>query len=229
MILWLLFLSVLDRTFWPAKRHNGIVRLANRMVTALIGVRVRQHSLSGLDPQHNYIFCMNHMSILDTPVLVQSIPFFTRAFQDIRHFKIPVYGSLCRMLGQLPVEKGNSELNESSHQQALEMLRRGGCFAVFPEGHRSRDGRLAAFYPGAFRLAIESQVPLIPVVTRGLRNLCPAKEWRLRPGKVDVLFGEPIPTTGLGADDMEALSRRTFDAMNELLLTETPEVNGILR
>ena len=217
IIIWLVLFVLLDKTFLPAKRMNRLVRFANRWVTSMAGVRVAQHGLERLPPA-SYIFCLNHLSLLDTPVMVQSIPFFTRAFQDIRHFSFPVYGTFCKILGQLPVERGNKELNDRSYDQARQRLTKGHCFAVFPEGHRSRDGRLGEFYAGAFRLAIEAQVPVVPVVSRGLRNLCPAKDWRFRPGKVDVIFGEPISTVGMTEDDLERLAEITRQAMNDLLV-----------
>ena len=218
IIFWLVLFILLDRTVMPATRLDGLVRFANRLVSLLAGVRVTQHGRDNLAPGRSYVFCLNHVSLLDTPVMVQSIPFFTRAFQDVRHFSFPVYGTFCKMLGQLPVEKGNSELNERSYAEAMERLREGHCFAVFPEGHRSRDGRLGEFYDGAFRVAIEAQAPVVPVVSRGLRNLCPSKEWRFRPGKVDVIFGEPIATEGMGQGDLERLAGMTREAMNDLLV-----------
>ena len=215
---WLVLFVLLDKTFLPARRMDRLARFANRWVTSFAGVRVVQHGLDRLRAGQSYIFCLNHVSLLDTPVMVQSIPFFTRAFQDIRHFSFPVYGTFCKILGQLPVERGNAELNERSYAQARERIQQGHCFAVFPEGHRSRDGRLSEFYEGGFRLAIEAQVPVVPVVSRGLRNLCPAREWRFRPGKVDVIFGEAMPTTGMTGDDLGRLAEKTREAMNELLL-----------
>ncbi len=218
ILCWLVLFLLLDRTVMPATRMDGLARFANRVVSLLAGVRVKQHGLEHLAPGRSYIFCLNHVSLLDTPVMVQSIPFFTRAFQDVRHFSFPVYGTFCKMLGQLPVGRGNQELNDRSYAEAMERLGEGHCFAVFPEGHRSRDGRLGEFYDGAFRVAIDSQSPVVPVVSRGLRNLCPAQEWRFRPGKVDVIFGEPIPTEGMGEDDLERLARTTRQAMNDLLV-----------
>jgi 1-acyl-sn-glycerol-3-phosphate acyltransferase len=218
ILLWLALFFLLDKTFLPGPRMNRLVRFANRRITDLALIRVRRHGLERLDLRQSYVYCMNHVSMLDTPVLVQSIPHHARALQDHRHFRIPVYGAFCRMLGQLPINPRDKQANEASLQRALQLLHSGKSVAVFPEGHRTRDGRLAEFYPGAFRLAIEAQVPVLPVVTRGLRNLCPHKEWRFRPGRVDVLFGEPIPTAGLGPDDLQALSDRTFRAMNALLV-----------
>ena len=215
ILFWLGLFVLLDRTLLPASRMDRLVRFANRRVTDLAGLRVKRHGLQHLQEGCSYVFCLNHVSLLDTPVMVQSIPFFTRAFQDSRHFSIPVYGTFCKILGQLPVEQGNRELNDRSYSRAREMLQQGHSFAVFPEGHRARDGRLGEFYSGAFRLAQEAGVAVVPVVSRGLRNLCPAKEWRFRPGRVDVLFGEPIPTAG---KDLEQLAEQTREAMNELLL-----------
>ena len=150
------------------------------------------------------------------------LPFHTRAFQDIAHFRIPIYGGFVRTLGQLPVSRDDKELNARSYARAAELLRAGSCFAVFPEGHRTRDGKLGAFHQGAFRLAINAGVPVVPMGMRGLRNVCPAGDWRMRPGTVDVLFGEPLPTAGLGEADVADLTNRARAALNALLAAGAP-------
>lgn len=217
MLFWLPVFWLLDRTLLPGRRIDRLARWVCRVGTASVGIRVRQHGVEHIEPGQGYLVALNHVSLLDTPVLVQSVPFYARSFQDAAHFKIPVYGSFVRIMGQLPVDRQDKTLNQRSFADALEMLRQGQSFAVFPEGHRTRDGRLGPFYPGAFRLAIEAGVPVLPVCSRGLRNLCPAKEWRMRPGRVDVIYGEPIPTVGLTLDDAAELGQRTRAAMNALL------------
>ena len=134
---------------------------------------------------------------------------------NVAHFRIPGYGWFMRIVGQLPVDRKDKELTARSFEQALEMLRRGESFCVFPEGHRTRDGRLGRFYPGAFRLALSARVPIVPVAVRGLRNLCPPGEWRIRPGRVQVFFGRPIPVEGTEPEG--ELAARTWSAMNSLL------------
>jgi len=218
MVGWLGAFTLMDRLLLPGRKIDGLARLACRLGTRSVGIRVGIHGTDRFEPGQNYLIAFNHVSLLDTPVLVQSVPVYARTFQDRAHFRIPLYGRLVRVLGQVPVEKGNHRLNEAAHQEALDMLRRGHSFAVFPEGHRSRDGRLGMFYLGAFRLAIEAGVPVLPGVSRGLRNLCPAKEWRFRGGDVDVVYGAPIPTEALTLDDAGTLAARTRAAMNELLL-----------
>lgn len=219
MAAWLPVFRLLDKTVLPGDRIDELARFVCRIGTRSVGIRVRQHGLQRIEPGRSYLVCFNHVSLLDTPVLVQSLPIYARTFQEAAHFKIPLYGGFVRVMGQLPVDRHNKALNQRSYDQALRMLRAGGSFAIFPEGHRTRDGRLGPFYVGGFRLAIEAGVPVLPACSKGLRNLCPAKEWRFRPGRVDVIFGEPIPTDDLTLDDAQELADRTRTAMNELLTT----------
>jgi 1-acyl-sn-glycerol-3-phosphate acyltransferase len=218
MAAWLPLFRLLDRTLLPGDRIDELARFVCRTGTRSVGIQVRQHGMHQIEPGRSYLVCFNHVSLLDTPVLVQSLPIYARTFQEAAHFKIPLYGGFVRVMGQLPVDRHNKALNQRSYERALQMLRSGDSFAIFPEGHRTRDGRLGPFYKGGFRLAIEAGVPVLPVCSRGLRNLCPAKEWRFRPGRADVIFGEPIPTDGMTEDDAQELADRTRAAMNELLL-----------
>ena len=147
-------------------------------------------------------------------MVFQSIPYFHRSFQDEAHFKIPIYGGCIRVFGQVPVRRKDKAFNKIAFEKATEMIHGGDSFVVFPEGHRTRDGRLGPFYPGGFRLAKQAEVSVIPMAMKGLRNGCPAGDWRLRPGRVDVLFGEPIPHD---AGEPEELARLARAALNDLL------------
>jgi 1-acyl-sn-glycerol-3-phosphate acyltransferase len=214
---WLSLFVALDKTFMSGRRFDALGKFVCRRVTDLAGIRVRRHGLHHLQPGASYVFCINHVSLLDLFVVFQSIPYFHRSFQDVSHFKIPIYGGCIRVFGQVPVDRRNKELNRRSFARAVEMIHAGDSFVVFPEGHRTRDGRLRPFYRGAFRLAIDAQVPVVPMGMRGLRNVCPSGDWRIRPGTVDVLFGEPVPTTGLTHDDIDDFATRCRAALNALL------------
>jgi len=214
---WLSAFVLLDKTIMSGRRFDALGKFVCRRVTDLAGIKVRRHGLERLQPQASYVFCINHVSVLDLFLVFQSIPYFHRSFQDIAHFKVPIYGGCVRVFGQLPVQRGNRALNEQSFSRAVQMLQGGDSFVVFPEGHRTRDGRLGPFYPGAFRLAIRAGVPVVPMGLRGLRRVCPAGDWRIRPGTVDVLFGAPLPTGGLELDAVDALACRTRAALNDLL------------
>ena len=214
---WLTAFMVLDRTVLDGSRYDAFGKFVCRRVTGLAGIEVQRYGMDHLQPGASYIFCINHVSAFDLFVVFQSIPYFHRSFQDISHFKIPIYGGCIRVFGQIPVDRSDKELIKEAFARATRMLHSGDSFVVFPEGHRTRDGRLGAFYPGAFRLAVQAGVPLVPMGLHGLRNICPAGDWRTRPGRANVLFGEPIPTAGLGPDDVTALASRTRAALNELM------------
>jgi 1-acyl-sn-glycerol-3-phosphate acyltransferase len=212
--MWLSVFVVLDKTVISGRRFDGLGKFVCRRVTDLLRVRVKQHGLDQLDPKASYIFCISHVSLLDLFVVFQSIPFFHRSFQDESHFRLPVYGPTIRVFGQLPVSRKDKELNRRSFAQAVEMLHEGDSFVVFPEGHRTRDGRLGPFYPGAFRLAQQAGISVVPMALKGLRNICPAGDWRIRPGQVDVLFGRPIPPRDGDPSELAAEARA---ALNELM------------
>jgi 1-acyl-sn-glycerol-3-phosphate acyltransferase len=219
---WLGVFVALDKTLMSGRCFDRLGKFVGRRVTDLARVRVRQHGLERLKADGSYVFCINHVSLLDMFVVFQSIPFFHRSFQDAAHFKIPIYGGVIRVFGQLPVSRKDKELNRRSFAHACQMLQGGDSFVVFPEGHRSRDGRLGKFHLGGFRLAIEAGVPVVPMGLRGLRNICPAGDWRMRPGTVDVLFGDPIRTDGLGEADARELADRTRRALDDLLREGAP-------
>lgn len=214
---WLVLFRVLDATVMSGKRFDRLGKFVCRRVTGLAGIEVHPRGLERLDPDGAYVFCINHVSMIDLFVVFQSIPHFHRSFQHVSHFDIPVYGGCVKVFGQIPVDPKDKALNARSFDQAVAMIRGGDSFVVFPEGHRTRDGRLGPFYPGAFRLAIRAGVPVVPMALKGLRNVCPAGDWRVRPGRVDVLFGEPLSTDGLDVNDAEALSRKARAALNDLL------------
>jgi 1-acyl-sn-glycerol-3-phosphate acyltransferase len=214
---WLALFVLLDKTIMRGERFDALGKFVCRRVTGLAGIRVQRHGLHHLAPGASYVFCINHVSMLDLFVVFQSIPYFHRSFQDEAHFKIPIYGGCIRVFGQVPVSRSDRERNRRAYARAVEMLHAGDSFVVFPEGHRTRDGRLGRFHLGAFRLAIQAGVPVVPMGMRGLRNVCPAGDWRIRPGTVDVLFGAPLATAGLVEADAPDVARRARAALNELM------------
>ncbi len=138
---WLGAFALLDRFFIPGREIDRLARFVCKLGTLSVGIRVNAQGLENFKEGEAYVIAFNHVSLLDTPVLVQSVPVYCRTFQEMGHRRIPVYGDFVRLMGQLPVERGNQQLNDSSYGEALEMLGQGKSFGVFPEGHRTRDGR----------------------------------------------------------------------------------------
>ena len=94
-------------------------------------------------------------------------------------------------------------------ERAILLLKEGKSFLAFPEGTRSRDGRLGQFKKGAFIMAIRAQVPIIPITIQNSRNVQPPGKYGIRPGRIDVLFHDPIETRGMTLDDRDRLVQQT--------------------
>ena len=156
----------------------------------------------------------------------------TPAILDVRDIDTPGADSVLHVGGLTDnvsgfVDRGDRQKAIESLQRAGEILHREGAVVVmFPEGTRTRDGNLLPFKKGAFVLAAQSQVPLVPVGISGSRAIMPKGSWRVTPGTIRVRIGEPIPTHGLGEEQRNYLleeSRKAIEGLREPLLEPTDD------
>jgi len=224
ILFWYVALTIADLTFWRVGKMLALPRFAARMSMWLGGVRVRVHGIDNLDRTQRYVFAGNHVSMFDAPVAAAGAVINARAFQEKSHLDIPVYGGFVKIFDEVLIDWKDADSRARAYTEALRRIASGWSFGVFPEGSRSYDGKLGAFYDGAFRLAIEAGVPILPACFSGLRNICPPGEWRVRPGVAHVIYGEPIPTDGMTLDPacVERLKNRTRRAINDLLRAGPP-------
>lgn len=127
------------------------------------------------------IFVANHQSYVDVPLLFR-VPAQFKWMADDELFRIPVFGWSMRMAGYIPVHRGDGRQAVRSLEKAKEWLARGISIFAFPEGTRSRTGVLGRFQTGAFRIAIQTRTPVVPVVVVGSRQLLPRNSWIFRWG-----------------------------------------------
>jgi 1-acyl-sn-glycerol-3-phosphate acyltransferase len=177
----------------------------------MLGVRVRMRGLERLDPAQVYVFAPNHQSHLDILCLLGWLPGATRFAAKASLWKHRVVGGVLDTLGMVPIDREDPA-------KAIDALRRAEgerqSIVVFPEGTRSRTGQLLPFKMGAFVLAINAGLPVVPVVCRGTRRLMPrGSRLTVVPGEVEFVVEDPIPTTGLRYDDREALAARVRAAI----------------
>jgi 1-acyl-sn-glycerol-3-phosphate acyltransferase len=153
------------------------------------GIRVRVEGSEHVPPGVSCIFLSNHVSNLDPPVLLPTIPGMTSVFLKQSLMKIPLLGTAMRMGKFVPVARGHSrEDAQRSVQAATEALQAGLHITVFPEGTRSPDGRLLPFKKGAFFLAMQTQAPIVPVVIRGTAGMMRKGSLKVIPGDAVVQF-----------------------------------------
>ncbi len=206
---------------WSALRKNFHTMYGWGMkITTLgvkaAGVRVRVEGTENVQPDVHYIFLSNHVSNLDPPVLLPSIPGMTSVFLKRELMRIPLLGTAMRMGKYVPVSRGNSrEEAQQSVEAAADALNSGLHITVFPEGTRSPDGRLLPFKKGAFFLAEGTGAPIIPIVIRGTERMMPKGSRGITPGEAYVRFLAPIrPQDSASRED---LMERVRVAMEEEL------------
>jgi 1-acyl-sn-glycerol-3-phosphate acyltransferase len=136
----------------------------------------------------------NHQSNFDIPILMAALDNFQLRWVSKREVrKVPVLGLCLERTHQVLVDRESPTQAVAVMRQVKKLLAAGLSVMFFPEGTRTRDGRLQPFKPGGFAVAVEAGVPVVPVTINGSRALWPPGGLRLRPGTVEVVFGDPIP------------------------------------
>lgn len=162
------------------------------------------------------VFVCNHISNLDPAALFGILPRISVILkQELR--RIPILGYVMSLGSFVYVDRRNPDSRKQALEDATNLLRSGISLLVFPEGTRSKDGRMLPFRPGPFTMAIESGAAVVPLTIHGTRELMPKGGFGIRPGTVTITFEEPIVTTGMGHDDRSALMDQARRAMQETL------------
>ena len=186
----------------------------------LVGIRHRNIYRHRPDPQQQYIFVLNHISYLDAAIAVESIrqPFRALGRHDLK--RIPVFGWIYRVF-VIMVDRGNKEDRARSLVDLRRALDHGISILIFPEGtFNETDQPLKSFYNGAFRIAIETQTPILPVVLLDAWDRMHHRHFfSLTPGPSRSVFLEPIPVEGLTLDDMESLKQRVYAIMEHAIIS----------
>jgi 1-acyl-sn-glycerol-3-phosphate acyltransferase len=163
------------------------------------------------DPRHPYVVVSNHESFVDI-LLISHLPWEMKWLSKVEMFRIPVVGWLMRLAGDVPIERGSgAESAAEALRNCHQRLEHRVSVMIFPEGTRSTTGELLPFKDGAFRLAIEAQVPILPLAVAGTRTALRKRDWRLGESTAEVRVLEPIDTAGLTLDDVAELRERVRD------------------
>lgn len=136
------------------------------------------------------VIAANHRSYLDPIVLALLVPRRMNFMAKEELFRSPIFGYLITKLGAFPLKRG--KMDKAAYKRALQVLKEGKILILFPEGTRSRTGRLGKLREGPVRMALYSQVPLIPVVIKGTEKVLPPGAKFIRRGKIKIKVGEPL-------------------------------------
>jgi 1-acyl-sn-glycerol-3-phosphate acyltransferase len=196
---------------------------AMRVSRRWLGIEVETSGLEELDRVRPGVFMANHQSFMDGPLLFMLLPGRTRVILKKSVLRLPVVGPAMRYVGFIPVDRKHTSGGRRSIAWAVRAMKmKGHSFLIFPEGTRSRTGKIQEFRRGGFFLAIESGAPIVPITISGTFELMPKGQWFVRPGRIRVAFHDPVPTAGLTPEDIPALSDRVKAAIVSGLAASSP-------
>jgi len=201
-------LVVLAFIFDPRK-HDWLQRAFCRRIIFFAGARVKAVASPGFDPKRTCIFISNHVNLFDPFALYCAIPQFTRGWELESHFRIPIYGLLMKRFGNVPVP----DVRRPGDLKRLWRLTKdaidgGMSLIVFPEGKRTRDGRVDEFQLGAFRLAQQLNIPLVPVSLVGSFRHHATGKWMFWPAEITVHLHDTIDLSNMSKHEVPALRDR---------------------
>lgn len=177
-----------------------------------VGVKVRVVGTERL-PSGVCLFVANHTSSADAPAVVGAIPRRIAVLLKKSLFSWPIVGPVFRSVNFIPVEREARDSAIASVEKAVEAMKAGQSFLIYPEGTRSPDGRLQEFKKGAVVLAIKAGVPIVPVACSGAHKVMAKRSLVIHPGEILVEFLEPIDASQYSWDQRDELNKRVHDEM----------------
>lgn len=185
----------------------AVIRLWARLVLWTSGVRLRVRFEAPLAGQR-CVFMANHQSLYDIPALLASLPVQSRFLAKRTLFLIPFFGWGLKAGGFVTIDRKDKSRVGESFAAAIRQIEKVGSVLVFPEGTRSRDGRIGEFKRGGLLLALKAGLPIVPVGLRGSFEVRSRRRLTIRPGTIEVRYGAPIDVAEFGIRGRDELGGR---------------------
>ena len=200
---------------------QGLAAWWAKSICTASGVAVSVSGTEKLDPNKPYIFAANHQSQFDIFAIQGFLGIDFRWLAKKELFRVPIWGAAMRRAGYIPIDRSHGRQAIKSLEKAAQKIAKGTSVIIFPEGTRSRDGKLQKFKSGAMLLAIKSGVPLVPVAITGTYDILPKGHLLVHSGKVTIRAGRPIDTTGFKSKDKTELAALLQEAVAGLIKEQT--------
>ncbi len=171
---------------------HKVARIWAKCILKLSNIKVNVKGLSNLKSGRSYIYMANHVSNFDIPVLLAYLPVQFRWLAKAELYKIPIFGYAMKRVGYISIDRSNRKSAIKSLNTASKIIRNGVSVVIFPEGTRSRTNNVQPFKKGGFFLAVDSGVPIIPIIIHGTGRIMPKKQLLIKPGYVTLEIAKPI-------------------------------------
>jgi 1-acyl-sn-glycerol-3-phosphate acyltransferase len=203
------YLIVLLKFRPRSPQSDHILRLWGRACLFFTGTRVVVEGLDELDPAASYVFTGNHISNLDVPVMVAALPVSVRFLAKAELFRVPILGGGMRAIHMVETDRNaGPAVHPRINEQVSRVITAGLSLVIYPEGTRSRDAELKPFKKGAFRIAVDNAMPVVPVTITGTERAWKPGSKIVYGGRARLKIHPPIPTADLTGTDLESLRDR---------------------
>ena len=212
----LIFLWIINRRIWL----YPLAQWGAKTWLRACGARVKVTGLENLDPQRTYVFASNHRSYLDTATLFFCAGKKMGLVAKKELLKVPVLGQGLNFVHIIAIDRSNPERSMRSMEKAREVMADGFSFGLFVEGTRGLPGELLPFKKGAFHLAVQMQVPIVPVAIKNTDWMMGKRTGVAYSGEIEMTLLPAVETMGLGVDDVMELLIETRAAIARELTTD---------
>ena len=214
--------AVVVRSFLPGGGLpcvcERLTKFWSRAVLSLAGVRVRVTGSDRVDWSQPVVVVANHQSWFDVFALAAWMPGNGRFVAKQELAAIPIFGRAWKACGHISLDRSDRTRAIASLRSVAQRVREEKLAVIlFPEGTRSPDGRMQPFKKGAFVLALDTGVPVVPIGISGSREVMPKGSFRIRSGEIELRIGDPLSVEGLDAEARDALLRASEAAVGALL------------
>jgi 1-acyl-sn-glycerol-3-phosphate acyltransferase len=219
IVLWFPVLAVVRLFTAPFDRGRYIPgRIFRKIGPAMATLnplwRFRYSGTMPANPRRPYVVVSNHESFADI-LLISHLPWEMKWLSKAELFRIPIMGWMMWLVGDIPVKRGFGPSAVEAMERCRKVLEDRVSVMIFPEGTRSKTSELLPFKDGAFRLAIEAGVPILPLAVSGTGTALRKHDWRFGRSDAEVRVLEPVETAGLTLGDMPALKARVRQTIVE--------------
>ena len=206
-----IYLMVATRFGSAARQTDLWGRCWGRVTIFCSGAKVAIEGLENVDRRRSYVIVSNHLSNLDAPYHFGTMPVGVRFLAKKELYKIPLFGSTLRAVGMVETDRRDhsAEAHQRINERVAYVISIGRSVMIYPEGTRSADAELHAFKKGAFRIAVQNHMPILPVTIAGTNQVWPRRERWWRGGQTKMVFHPPIETASLADADIDALLEQT--------------------
>jgi len=181
--------------------NQWVMKTWSKLVLFFAGVKVDVQGLEHIAPGNSYIIVGNHQSHFDIPVVVGYLPLKMTIISKKELFKIPFFGWGMKAAGVLKVDRSNRHQAIATLKEAERILKENQIsLLAFPEGTRSRDGKIHRFKKGPFMVALQTGLPVLPVTIVGAYEILPPKTLNLHPGRVKMIVHPPVDSMQYNLD-----------------------------